>query len=153
MTARGADAREAERGLALPATESDAMPLVCDRAAGLGHGIAGRRLAVVPEFDGTLAPMVEHRRAAELPGKTRRTGKRLAGVAPVAPANGRGLADVGERVGAGDVFRALKGRGGEIAIAVRGVGGRGGCAHDALPDMEAARDFLGRLARQCEESA
>jgi trehalose-phosphatase len=53
---------------------------------------------VILDFDGTLAPLVDHAARARLAGATRRELKRLRGRAAVAVISGRALADVRRRV-------------------------------------------------------
>ena len=65
----------------------------------LAPRLAGRRIAVFCDFDGTLSPIVVHPDAAVLPPGTRAVLVRLARHCPVAVISGRNLTDVRARVG------------------------------------------------------
>lgn len=58
------------------------------------------------DFDGTLAPIVEHHEQAAISEDMRSLVKELAGKFPVAVVSGRGLADVKKRVGLPKLFYA-----------------------------------------------
>lgn len=60
---------------------------------------AARAVLCVLDFDGTLAPLVDHSTRAQLPKATRRELRRLRPMASVAVMSGRALADVRRRVG------------------------------------------------------
>ena len=61
--------------------------------------LAGGKVWIFLDFDGTLAPIVERPEDATIPEATRRAVERLAEAAPVAVISGRGLDDVMARVG------------------------------------------------------
>lgn len=68
--------------------------------------LAGRRPAVFLDYDGTLAPIVDHPDDAVLAEPTRRSLERLAEVCPVAVVSGRDREDVEGKVGLDGVYYA-----------------------------------------------
>ncbi len=61
--------------------------------------LAGRRLALFLDYDGTLAPIASRPELATLPEPTREVLRRLAAAGPVTILSGRGREDVASRVG------------------------------------------------------
>ena len=66
---------------------------------GLPRLVAGRRVAVFLDFDGTLSPIVERAEDARIDAATRAVVASLAGSCAVAIVSGRDIADVRARVG------------------------------------------------------
>jgi trehalose-phosphatase len=113
--------------------------------AELAPRLAGRRIAVFCDFDGTLSPIVDHPDAAALPRGARAVLVRLARHCPVAVISGRDLADVRARVGLTSLWYAgghgmdLAGPNGEREVVF--------AAERALPALSrAAAELTGRLA-------
>ncbi|HEX6076410.1 MAG TPA: trehalose-phosphatase [Micromonosporaceae bacterium] len=111
----------------------------------LARRLAGRRIAVFCDFDGTLSPIVDHPDAAVLPRGTRAVLVRLARHCPVAVISGRDLADVRARVGLTSLWYAgahgmdLAGPNGEREVV--------SAAERARPALSrAAAELTGRLA-------
>src|SRR6266545_5805946 len=105
----------------------------------LAPRLAGRRIAVFCDFDGTLSPIVDHPDAAFLPAGTRGVLARLARHCPVGVISGRDLTDVRARVGLSGLWYA-GGHGVELA-GPHGV-------HDVMPEAEKARPVLARAAAE-----
>lgn len=78
---------------------SNGLPLALDHLDRIAGRLAGSRLAVFLDFDGTLAPTVERPEMARLPERTRDTIRALAGCCAVAVVSGRDRADVEKRIG------------------------------------------------------
>lgn len=82
------------------------VPRVRDAEAEIRARLAGQRVVVFLDFDGTLTPIVEDPDAAKLDQAMRDSVAGLAGKIPVAIVSGRGLDDLRERVGLENVFLA-----------------------------------------------
>jgi trehalose-phosphatase len=111
----------------------------------LAHRLAGRRIAVFCDFDGTLSPIVDHPDAAVLPKGTRAVLVRLARRCPVAVVSGRNLTDLRARVGLSSLWYAgahgmeLAGPDGEREVV--------SAAERALPALSrAAAELTSRLS-------
>jgi trehalose-phosphatase len=109
--------------------------------AEIADQLAGRRLALFLDYDGTLTPIVERPEAAVLDDATRDVLRRVAARHTVAIVSGRDLADVRERVGLADLTYAGC-HGFDIA------GPRGSRVHEAAaaaaPQLAAAADEVAR---------
>lgn len=104
--------------------------------------VAGRRLAVFLDYDGTLTPIVDRPDRAVLDDGARAVLRRLAAVLPVAIVSGRDLEDVSRLVGLPDLAYA-----GSHGFDIRAPGLRVQIGEDALPALAAAQAELGeRLA-------
>ena len=68
--------------------------------------LAGRRMAVFLDYDGTLTPIVRRPEDAELSRNMRQVIRKLAANCPVAIVSGRDLPDVRERVGIDELYYA-----------------------------------------------
>jgi trehalose-phosphatase len=75
------------------------LPSALDHVGEILAMLAGRRLAVFLDYDGTLTPIVERPEGAALSPETRAQIERLAGHVQVAILSGRDLADVRRMVG------------------------------------------------------
>jgi trehalose-phosphatase len=131
-----ADATAATRGRPTLSSLPDALTVW---ETVLAPRLAGRRIAVFCDFDGTLSPIVDHPDAAFLPAGTRGVLARLARHCPVGVISGRDLTDVRARVGLSGLWYA-GGHGVELA-GPHGV-------HDVMPEAEKARPVLARAAAE-----
>jgi trehalose-phosphatase len=106
--------------------------------------LAGRKLALFLDYDGTLTPIVERPEDAVLPQATREVLRRVARRHPVAIVSGRDLEDVRARVGLEEAHYAGC-HGFEIA------GPRGNRVHEAAaaaaPQLGAAADMVAHDTR------
>ena len=75
------------------------LPLAFDHLEQIAGRLAGRRLAVFLDYDGTLTPTTERPEMAHLPERTRATVRDLAERCTVAVISGRDREDVEKRVG------------------------------------------------------
>jgi trehalose 6-phosphate phosphatase len=83
-----------------------ALPSALDRAGEIRDRLAGRRLALFLDFDGTLSPIVADPGAAVLAPGNRERLERLGRAITVAVISGRGLDDVRARVALDDLYYA-----------------------------------------------
>ncbi len=82
------------------------LPSVWDRLPEIKERMAGKRLAVFLDYDGTLTPIVDDPKKADLNEAARAAVADLARKVTLAIVSGRDLADVRERVGLDFVFMA-----------------------------------------------
>ena len=78
---------------------SDTLPRALECLDEIARRLAGRRLAVFLDYDGTLTPTVDHPEKAVLPDSARAAVEALAAYCPVAVISGRDRQDVQARVG------------------------------------------------------
>src|SRR5690606_23449282 len=88
------------------ANRQHARPNAIAEWPALVRGLAGRRLAVFLDYDGTLTPIVERPEQATLRDDVRQTLRRLAAAWPVTVISGRGREDVAALVGLEDLSYA-----------------------------------------------
>jgi trehalose 6-phosphate phosphatase len=81
-------------------------PSALDHFDAIRRHLGLRRPAVFLDFDGTLAPIVEHPEQAALDPAARATVERLAALCPVAVISGRDLDDVRQRVAVDGILYA-----------------------------------------------
>jgi trehalose 6-phosphate phosphatase len=86
--------------------------LSADGSGALDRLVAGRALLAF-DFDGTLAPIVADRGAAEMPRETRRLLRALSLLYPCVVVSGRARADVGARVAGIPLFAVVGNHGAE----------------------------------------
>lgn len=100
------------------------------------------RLVLLLDFDGTLAPIVDHAEQAGMPDATRRALQRLMAIpgVEVAVVSGRGLADVRERAAIPDIAYA-----GNHGMEIQGPG-----VDRIHPEAAAARPQLEAAKRRIE---
>ncbi len=108
----------------------------------LAHRIAGRRIAVFCDFDGTLSPIVSHPDAAVLPKGARAVLVRLARRCPVAVVSGRDLTDLRARVGLSSLWYA-----GAHGLELAGPNGE----REVVAAAERARPALSRAAAELSD--
>jgi trehalose 6-phosphate phosphatase len=89
-------------GAKMPRTLPSAWTLTAD----FGRRLAGKRLALFLDFDGTLAPIVDDPDRAAMDADTRAAVETLSALVDVAIISGRDLADVRARVNLDAVFLA-----------------------------------------------
>lgn len=82
-----------------PTPASDTLPRALESLDEITRRLAGRRLAVFLDYDGTLTPTVDHPEKAVLPDSARAAVAALAACCPVAVISGRDREDVQRRVG------------------------------------------------------
>lgn len=82
------------------------LPAAWDRLEDLKRRLADRRLTVFLDYDGTLTPIVEDFRKADISDEMIAAVSQLAARFPTAIISGRDLADVRDRVGLDQVFYA-----------------------------------------------
>lgn len=114
------------------------LPDALDRRDEIGRRLAGAKVAVFLDYDGTLTPIVERPEDAHLSEEARRTVERLAGRCPVTVISGRDLSDVRRMVGAADIVYAGS-HGFDITGPGRLAEQRG---IEFLPDLDRAEDEL-----------
>ena len=85
---------------------SASLPSALERWDEIARRLAGRRLALFLDYDGTLSPIAPRPELAVLPEPTREAVVRLAERGPVAILSGRGRDDVAALVGLENVFYA-----------------------------------------------
>jgi alpha,alpha-trehalase len=78
--------------------EEGFMPPLLDDMDWISNQLTGKRPALFLDYDGTLTPIADQPKDAELSPPMRRTLKEAAAVMPVALISGRDLADLRERV-------------------------------------------------------
>ncbi len=100
-----------------------------------------RRVAVFLDFDGTLAPIVDHPDDARIPDATRATVRELSRRCPVAIVSGRDRADVAARVDLDGLVYAGN----------HGVDIVGPDVAKTLPEVEHARSDIDRAHGEIEE--
>jgi trehalose 6-phosphate phosphatase len=121
----------------------DRVPRALDDLTLLERRLAGGRVAVFLDYDGTLTPIVGDPDAASLDAGMRAVVAALADRLPVAIVSGRDRHDVQRRVGLAGIFYA-GGHGFDIAGPGRELEHPGGAA--ALPSLDAAeRELEARL--------
>lgn len=133
-------------GTALRTLEN--LPTVWDRQRDLEHRIGNRQLAIFLDYDGTLTPIVEDYRKADISGEMIAAVERLAERFPVAIISGRDLDDVRARVGLDQVFYA-----GSHGFDIAGPGGlheRPEQAEDFLQAVDVAEKKLRRVVDEIE---
>lgn len=113
----------------------DRLPSALDHLGSVVERIGAREPIFLLDFDGTLAPIVEHRNEARLPAQTREVIAELASRRLVAIVSGRDLDDLRERVGLEEVYYA-----GSHGFRMAEPGGR-------LQEHEEARRYLPALAK------
>ncbi|MDA3868425.1 MAG: trehalose-phosphatase, partial [Gammaproteobacteria bacterium] len=84
----------------------DSVPLVWQRKEELDERLRGYQAAVFLDYDGTLTPIVEDYKKAQLDQRMRDSIAELADHYPVAIISGRDLNDVRKRVGLDSIFYA-----------------------------------------------
>jgi trehalose-phosphatase len=108
--------------------------------ADLGQRLAGKRLAVFLDFDGTLAPIVDDPDQAIMDAGSRTAVETLSALADVAIISGRDLTDVQSRVNLDAVYVA--GSHGFDIAGPRGSGRTLQQGTDCLPDLDIAERLL-----------
>lgn len=117
---------------------TDALPSALDRLGEIARWMLNRRLAVLLDYDGTLAPIVEHPGEANLSPDVRETLVRLVRCCTVAVISGRDLRDVRKRTGIDTVFFA-----GSHGFEIEGPGGlRMESAIRFLPVLDSAEQEI-----------
>lgn len=117
------------------------VPDARDAESEIRTRLAGQRLVVFLDYDGTLTPIVDNPDAADLDPAMRDSVAGLARKLPVAIVSGRGLADLRSRVDLDEVFLAgshgfeIAGPAGWRETLEKGV--------DLLPDLDRAERALG----------
>jgi trehalose-phosphatase len=99
--------------------------------------LAGRRLAVFLDHDGTLSPIVDDPAAATIPPRTRALLERLAARVPTAIVSGRDLTDLRQRVGIPSLIYA-----GSHGFEIAGPGLDLRRGDEFLPALDAAEQEL-----------
>lgn len=124
--------------------ELEPPPSALDQLGTLGQRLAGKRLALCLDYDGTLTPIVQRPEDATLSAATRKLLIQLAQQATVAIISGRDRRDVEQRVGIDGVVYA-----GSHGFDISGPDGlelQQSDAVQALPDLDAAeRDLRQRM--------
>lgn len=115
-----------------------ALPSPLERPGEIDGLLAGREPAVFLDYDGTLTPIVPDPDDALLPGATRASIERLAGLCPVAVVSGRDLEDVLGKVGIDGI--AYAGSHGFDLLTPDGA--REERAPEALPALDRAESAL-----------
>jgi trehalose 6-phosphate phosphatase len=117
-------------------------PPALERWEEVARRLAGRRLIVFLDFDGTLSPIVERPEAAAILPGVRAAVARLAERVPVVVVSGRGREDVAARVGLADLVYA-----GSHGFDIAGPGVRHRVAPELPPLLEeVARRLSAELA-------
>ena len=132
------DLAELGDGMALqarPLPATTALPNALSRMAEIRSCLAGKRLVVFLDYDGTLTPIVDRPDLAVLPEAMRATIARLAERCPVAIVSGRDRADVERLVGLDGLVYA-----GSHGFDIAGPGG-------LRKEHERAAEFLPALDR------
>lgn len=109
------------------------VPAFGDREGELRDWLAGRRLAVFLDYDGTLAPIVEDHTRAFMPDDMRAAVAALAGLCPVTVISGRDLAMLRRLVALDSVYLA-----GSHGFEITGPDG-------SIEPFEKGREFLAEL--------
>jgi trehalose 6-phosphate phosphatase len=104
--ASGPPARFASGSAGVPEPARDARPSALASWPEIAARLAGRRLALFLDYDGTLSPIAARPELATLPPATRAALARLAARQPVAVLSGRGRADVAALVGLPEIYYA-----------------------------------------------
>jgi trehalose-phosphatase len=120
-----------------------ALPSALGRWDEIASRIAGRRIAVFLDYDGTLTPIVERPEDAVLPGAARGALERLAARHPVAVLSGRDLDDVRAMVGVEGIVYA--GSHGFDVAGPAGLAERRG--DEAAPLLDRAEELLRPVER------
>ncbi len=105
----GADAVVADLGtikVAPTAANGDGIPPALDRTGEISRELAGKKVAVFLDYDGTLTPIVDRPEEARLSAEMRQTVKTLARHCTVAVISGRDLKDVQDLVGLEEIYYA-----------------------------------------------
>jgi trehalose-phosphatase len=146
---RGAQGRAAagegeERGIGSPESGrrggSAGLPSPLARPDQFFAALAGRRVALFIDYDGTLTPIVARPEQAELSAAMRSLLAEVSRRHPVAVVSGRGLSDLAVRVGLPELAYA-----GSHGMEIRGPGGVGlelPAARRALPALDRAEREL-----------
>jgi alpha,alpha-trehalase len=120
-------------------------PLAVEKMAEVSARIAGRRIAVFLDYDGTLTPIVERPELAVLPDKMRTTLKALAELCTVCVVSGRRRSDVERLVGL-DGLTYVGSHGFDI-VGPQGTDIQHEVGEDYVPILKkAARELRSRLA-------
>ena len=120
-------------------------PLAVEKMAEVSARIAGRRIVVFLDYDGTLTPIVERPELAVLPNKMRTTLKVLAELCTVCVVSGRMRSDVEHLVGLDSLTYA--GSHGFDIVGPQGTEIQHEVGEDYVPILEkAARELRSRLA-------
>jgi trehalose 6-phosphate phosphatase len=120
-------------------------PLAVEKMAEVSARIAGRRIVVFLDYDGTLTPIVERPELAVLPDKMRTTLKVLAELCTVCVVSGRMRSDVEHLVGLDSLTYA--GSHGFDIVGPQGTKIQHEVGEDYVPILEkAARELRSRLA-------
>jgi trehalose 6-phosphate phosphatase len=120
-------------------------PLAVEKMAEVNARIAGRRIVVFLDYDGTLTPIVERPELAVLPNKMRTTLKVLAELCTVCVVSGRMRSDVEHLVGLDSLTYA--GSHGFDIVGPQGTEIQHEVGEDYVPILEkAARELRSRLA-------
>ncbi len=90
------------------------IPILSSAGAGVLERIASARTLLAFDFDGTLAPLVEDRRAAAIPAETLRLLRATALFYSCAVISGRARADVAERVAGVPLVAVVGNHGAEV---------------------------------------
>jgi alpha,alpha-trehalase len=118
----------------------DDLPSALEGVEAIAGCIGDREAAFFLDFDGTLAPIVEHPDAAALPPETRKLLAEIASRRGVAIVSGRDLEDVRDRVALEDVYYA--GSHGFCLSGPRGFRREHGEARSFLPALDRAEKQL-----------
>jgi trehalose 6-phosphate phosphatase len=124
------------------------LPSAWDREDELRRRVAGKRLAVFLDYDGTLSPIVEDHTRALLSAEMRAAIERLAGQCPVTIISGRDLAHLRALVGLDTVFYA--GSHGFEVIGPAGSGEQSERGAEFLPALDQAERDLRALLQHIE---
>lgn len=126
----------------------ESLPTVWERQRDLEDSIGDRRLAVFLDYDGTLTPIVEDYRKADISDQMVAAVRRLARRLPTAIISGRDLSDVRSRVGVDEAFYA-----GSHGFDIAGPGGlrhRPERAEEFLSPIDDAENELRRATAGIE---
>lgn len=129
-----------------PTVDIDDVPHVADAWDELVRDLGARRPAVFVDFDGTLAPIVDHPADARITDDAASSLRRLARDTFVAVVSGRDLPDLQRRVGVDGIWYA-----GSHGFDIAGPGGeqhRVDAADDALPALDAAEAEVAELVER-----
>jgi len=126
--------------------ETDQLPLALTAFGEIVDELEGKKLLLLLDFDGTLAPIVSYHDDAAISDSLRTLVKSLAKISTTAIISGRGMADVRKRVAVEGIYYA-----GSHGFEISGPGGFSREQEDARQSLPALRSLEKQLRQELKD--